>query len=60
MSNNTMNFAKGMGIGVAVGAAAAVAAKMMMKSNHTSMTKGSAKAVKAVGDFVDGVQTMFK
>ena len=54
-----MNFAKGMGIGVAVGAAAAVAAKMMMKSNHASMTKGSAKAVKAVGDFVDGVQTIF-
>ena len=55
-----MNFAKGMGIGVAVGAAAAVAAKMMMKGNHNGMTKGGAKAVRAVGDFVDGVHTMFK
>lgn len=59
MNNSTMNIAKGIGIGMAVGAAATFAAKMMKKNSH-GVTKGSAKAVKAVGDFVDGVQTMFK
>lgn len=59
MSKSPMNFFKGMGIGLAVGAAMTCAAKMVTK-NDRSITKGSAKAVRAIGDFVDGVQTMFR
>ncbi len=57
--NKPMNFVKGMGIGLAVGATAVCAASMLKKDNRC-ITKGSAKAMRAVGDFVDGIQTMFR
>ena len=55
----TMSFVKGMGAGMLVGAAAVVAGKMIMQDKH-NVSKGSAKVVKAVGEIVDGVQTIFK
>lgn len=58
MQNNSGSFIKGLGIGMVAGAAAVVVGKVVMQ-DHKNITKGSAKLVKAVGDFVDGVQTMF-
>jgi hypothetical protein len=49
---------KGLGAGMVAGAAAVVVGKVMLK-DHKNISKGSAKAVKAVGEFVEGVQTMF-
>ena len=57
MQNGTMTFMKGLGAGMVAGAAALAVGKVMLNDNN--ITKGSAKLVKAVGDFVDGVQTMF-
>lgn len=53
-------FAKGAMLGVAAGAAMTSAYKMMKKSKGHHIQKGSSKAVKAVSDFVDGIQTMIK
>ncbi len=58
-SSNFSSFAKGMGVGIAAGAAMLFAGKMLMKDTH-HLSKGSSKAMKAVGDFVDGIQTMIK
>ncbi len=55
-----MSFVKGMGAGMAAGMVAYAAAKMMMGTNNHNLSKGSSKIVHAVGDLVDGVQTMFK
>lgn len=55
----TASFVKGMGAGMLAGAAAVVAGKMIMQDKH-NVSKGSAKVVKAVGEIVDGVQTIFK
>lgn len=57
-SNSTMTFMKGLGAGMIAGAAALTVGKMMLK-DHKNVAKGSSKMVKAVGEFVDGVQTMF-
>lgn len=54
-----MSFMKGVGTGMIAGAAAVVAGKMIMQDKH-NVSKGSAKVVKAVGEIVDGVQTIFK
>ena len=59
MQNNASNFVKGMGAGMVAGAAAVVIGKMMLK-DHKKVEKGGAKLIKAAGDFVDGVQTMFR
>ncbi len=60
MSNGKgMSFIKGVGAGMLAGATAVVVGKMVTKDKH-SVSKGSAKVVKAVGEIVDGVQTMFK
>ncbi len=59
MQKQKMNFVKGMGIGIAVGAAAGIAGKMVIKNNR-SVAKSTSKAFKAVGDFVDGVQSIIK
>ncbi len=60
MSKGTaMSFVKGMGTGMIAGAAAVVVGKMMLSDKH-NVSKGSTKVVKAVGDIVEGVQTMFK
>lgn len=58
-SGKGMSFVKGMGAGMVAGAAAVVVGKMIMQDKH-NVSKGSAKVVKAVGEIVDGVQTMFK
>ncbi len=52
-------FVKGTLAGMVAGAAAVTVGKMMMSDNR-NISKGSGKAMKAVGDFIDGVQTMFK
>ncbi len=57
-SKSMMSFAKGMGAGMVVAGAAVVVGKVMM-NNSKSLAKGSTKAIKAVSDFVDGVQTIF-
>ena len=58
MQNSSMSFMKGLGAGMVAGAAAVVVGKVMLQ-DHKNISKGSAKLVKAVGEFVDGVQTMF-
>lgn len=55
----TGTFFKGMGLGLMVVAGLCIGGKMMM-GNHHNIAKGSGKVVKAVGDFVDGLQTMIK
>ena len=59
MQSSSMSFMKGLGAGMIAGAAALAVAKVMIQE-HKNISKGSTKLVKAVGDFVDGVQTMFK
>lgn len=58
MQNNSMSFIKGLGAGMIAGAAALTVGKVMMK-DRKNVAKGSTKMVKAVGEFVDGVQTIF-
>ena len=59
MQNNSMSFLKGMGAGMIAGAAVITVSKMVLK-DQKNISKGSAKLVKAVGEMVDGVQTIFK
>lgn len=59
MQNSSMSFIKGIGAGMIAGATAVVVGKMMLK-DQKNISKGSAKLVKAVGEMVDGVQTIFK
>ncbi len=54
-----MSFVKGMGAGMIAGAAAVVVGKIMLTDKH-NVSKGSTKVVRAVGDIVEGVQTIFK
>lgn len=58
MQNNSMSFIKGLGAGMVAGAAVLAVSQVMMKE-HKNISKGSTKMVKAVGEFVDGVQTIF-
>lgn len=58
MKNSPMSFMKGLGAGMVAGATAVVVGKVMMK-DHKNIQKGGAKLLRAAGDFVDGVQTMF-
>lgn len=58
MQNTSTSFLKGLGAGVVAGAVAVTAYKMMT-NDHKNICKGSGKMVKAVGEFVDGVQTIF-
>lgn len=60
MQGNSMSsFMKGLGTGAVAGAAATFAIKAAMQDKH-QIAKGSTKLIKAMGDIVDGVQTMFK
>ena len=59
MQNNSMSFIKGMGTGMVAGAAVVVVGKMLIQDKH-NITKGSTKLIKAMGEIVDGVQTMFR
>ena len=54
-----MSFVKGLGAGMVAGATAMVVGKMLMQEKH-NVAKGSTKLIKAMGEIVDGVQTMFK
>ncbi len=56
---NGISFVKGLGAGMVAGAAAILVGKVMMQ-DHKNVSKGSTKLVKAVGEFVDGVQMMFQ
>ncbi|MBO4433575.1 MAG: hypothetical protein J5852_08600 [Clostridia bacterium] len=59
MQSSSSSFIKGMGTGMVAGAAAVVVGKVLVKDKH-NISKGSAKLIKAMGQIVDGVQTMFK
>ena len=59
MQNSSMSFMRGLGAGMIAGAAALAVGKVMIQ-DLKNISKGSTKLVKAVGDFVDGVQTMFR
>ncbi len=58
MQKGSMSFMKGLGAGMVAGATAVVVGKVMLE-DHKNISKGSQKLIKAVGEFVDGVQTMF-
>lgn len=58
MQNSSMSFIKGLGAGMIAGATALMVGKAML-GDHKNVAKGSSKVVKAVGEFVDGVQTIF-
>ena len=58
-NNHSMSFIKGLGAGVVAGATAIAVGKIMMQKQH-NVAKGSGKLVKAVGELVDGVQTIFR
>ncbi|MBR3300832.1 MAG: hypothetical protein IKI68_05030 [Clostridia bacterium] len=59
MQKSLMSFVKGMGAGMIAGAGVTLIGKSMI-GNKNSISKGSAKVVKAAGEFIDGIQTMFK
>ena len=59
MQSSSSSFIKGMGTGMVAGAAAVVVGKVLVKDKH-NISKGSTKLIKAMGQIVDGVQTMFK
>lgn len=62
----SMNVAKGIGLGIAAGAAvAAVSSKMMngkksAKARTKEMRRNTAKAVHTVGQLIDGVESMLR
>ncbi len=60
MKDKAKGFAKGAMVGIAAGAVMTTVGKMMMKDKKHHVQKGSTKAVKAVSDFVDGIQTMIR
>ncbi len=57
--SSAMSFVKGVGAGMFAGAAAVVVGKMVMQDKH-NVSKGSAKVVKAAGEIIDGIHTIFK
>ena len=59
MQSSSSSFIKGMGAGMIAGATATIVGKMVLQDKH-NITKGSTKLIKAMGEIVDGVQTMFK
>ena len=59
MQKSSSNFMKGLGAGMVAGAAAMVVGKMCLK-DHKKVEKGGAKVIKAAGELVEGVQSMFK
>lgn len=59
MQKNATNFMKGLGTGMIAGATVMVVGKMMLK-DRKKVEKGGTKVIKAAGQIIDGVQTMFK
>lgn len=53
-------FAKGAMLGIAAGTVMTAVGRVMMSNKKHHVQKGSTKAVKAVSDFVDGIQTMIR
>ncbi len=60
MNKTVSGFMKGMGTGVAVGIAAGVAGAMLYEGNKKVLRKKANKAIKAVGGFVDDVQSVLR
>ena len=62
MNKSSSSFLKGMGAGVVAGVAVVTAGSMVMKNKTVkkTVTKGTSKALRAVSDFVEGVQTLMK
>lgn len=60
MMKNTMNVVKGVGLGMIAGATVAVVGERMMKTDKKQMKKNAGKAIRAMGEVIDGVQYMFK
>ncbi len=58
--SSTMSFVKGMGAGMLAGAVVAIVGKTVIEDNGHNVSKGSAKVIKAAGEFINGIQTMFK
>lgn len=58
-SGKTMNFVKGVGIGMAAGAMATMVGKVVM-DNKKSVVKKTGKAVKSLGEVVDNISCFFK
>ncbi len=59
MQTKTTSLLKGIGIGMLSGAAVTFTVKALTEDNN-KVAKGSAKAVKAIGEMFTAVQTMFK
>ena len=55
--SSTGSFFKGLGSGMVAGAAAALVGRAVL-TGRKNITKGSSKMARAVGDFVDGIQTL--
>lgn len=60
MNKGVSSFLRGMGTGVAAGITVAAVGSMMVNKNHKSLKKTVGKAVKAVGTFVDDVQSIVR
>ena len=60
MMKNTMNVVKGVGLGMIAGATVAVVGERMMKTDKKQMKKNAGKAIRDMGEVIDGVQYMFK
>ena len=59
MQKSSANYLKGLGTGMIAGATVMVVGKMMIK-DRKNVEKGGTKVIKAAGQIIDGVQTMFK
>ena len=57
---NAKGFAKGAMVGMAAGDLSPPVGRTIMNRKTNHVQKGSTKAVKAVGDFVEGIQTMIR
>lgn len=56
---STMNVVKGVGLGMLAGAAVVMVGERVAQTNKKQLKKNAGKAVKAMGDVLDGVQYMF-
>ncbi len=59
MQKGFSTYMKGIGTGLIAGAAMVTAGSMMVKNNK-SVKKNAGKAIHAVGDFIENVQSMMK
>ena len=60
MMKSTMNVVKGVGIGMLAGDAVTMVGGQMMKADKKQMKKNAGKAMRAMGEVIDGVQYMFR